>query len=121
MSFRSPEPSWPFALLRKRQLTEVGDDDIRAMCSKVDGVIASSDTNHKPEPAGTPRLHADDRVFEDDGTSRWSLELPGRFQEHVRRRLARQTEPSEIDAIYANVEELGEACRIEYRRTVLRR
>ena len=45
----------PFALLRKRQLTEVGDDDIRAMCSEVDGVIASSNTNHKPEPAGTPR------------------------------------------------------------------
>ena len=84
-------------------------------------MIAVSNANHKPEPAGTPRFHTDEGVFENDGTSRWSLELPGRIQEHVRRRLTRQTEPSEIDAIYANVEELGEACRIEYRRTVLRR
>jgi hypothetical protein len=49
------------------------------------------------------------------------LEPPGRFQEQVRRRLARKTEPSKIDAVYANVEELGEARRIEHRRTVLRR
>ena len=105
----------------ERKLTEVGDDDIRTVRSEVDGVIASSNANHKSEPAGTTRLHADNRVFEDDGASRWSLEPPGRFQEHVRRRLARKTEPSKIDAVYANVKELGEACRIEHRGTVLRR
>jgi hypothetical protein len=105
----------------KRELTEVGDDDICTVRSEVDGVIASSNANHKSEPAGTPCFHADDGVFEDDGASRWSPEPPGRFQEHVRRRLARKTEPSKIDAIYANVKELGEACRIEHRRTVLRR
>ena len=77
-------------------------------------------TTSRNRPA-RPASHADDRVFEDDGTSRWSLELPGRFQEHVRRRLARKAEPSKIDAVYAHVEELGEACRIEHRRTVLRR
>ena len=82
-------------------------------------MIASSNANHKSEPAGTPCFHADDGVFEDDGASRWSLELPGRFQEHVRRRLARKAEPSKIDAVHANVKELGEACRIEHRRTVL--
>jgi hypothetical protein len=105
----------------KRELTEVGDDDICTVRSEVDGVIASSNANHKSEPAGTPCFHADDGVFEDDGASRWSLEPPGRFQEHVRRRLARKTEPSKIDAIDANVKELGDACRIEHRRTVLRR
>ena len=108
-------------MFRKREFTEVGDDDIRTVRSEVDGVIASSNANHKSEPAGTPRLHADDRVFEDDGTSRWSLELPGRFQEHVRLRLARKAEPSKIDAVYAHVKKVGEACRIEHRRTVLRR
>jgi hypothetical protein len=105
----------------KRQLTEVGDDDICAVRPEVGGVIASSDANYKPEPAGTSCFYADEGVFEDDGASRWSLEPPRRFQEHVRRWLARKTEPSKIDAVYANVKELGEACRIEHRGTVLRR
>jgi hypothetical protein len=108
-------------LFLERKLTEVGEDDIRTVRSELDGVIASSNANHKPEPAGTPCFHADEGVFEDDGARRRSLEPPGRFQEHVGRRLARKTEPSKIDAVYANVKELGEARRIEYRRTVLRR
>ena len=105
----------------KRELTEVGDDDIRTVRPEVDGVIALSNANYKSEPAGTPRFHADEGVFEDDGASRWKFEPPGRLQEHVRRRLAQKTEPSKIDAVDANVKELGEACRIEHRRTVLRR
>jgi hypothetical protein len=108
-------------LLLNREFTEVGDDDICTVRSEVDGVIALSNANHKSEPAGTPCFHADEGVFEDDGASRWSVEPPGRFQEHVRRRLARKTEPSKIDAVYATVKELGEVCRIEYLRTVLRR
>src|ERR1019366_10192121 len=81
----------------KRELTEVGDDDICTVRSEVDGVIASSNANHKSEPAGTPCFHADDGVFEDDGASRWSPEPPGRFQEHVRRRLAPKTATAKID------------------------
>ena len=105
----------------ERELTEVGDNDICTVRSEIDGVIASSNANHKSEPAGAPRFHADESVFEDDGASRWSLEPPGRFQKHVRRRLARKTKPSKINAVHANVKELGEACRIDHRRTVLRR
>jgi hypothetical protein len=105
----------------KREFTKVGDDDICAVCPEVDGVVASSDANHEPEAAGTPRFHADKGVFEDDSASRRSLEPPGRFQEHVRRWLACKTEPSKIDAVYADVKELAEACRAEHRRTVLRR
>ena len=113
--------SWPCVLFLKREFTEVGDDNICTVRSEVGGVIASSNANHKPEPAGAPCFHADEGVFEDGGASRWSLEPPGRFQEHVRRRLAQKTEPSKIDAVYANVKELGKARRIEYSRTVLRR
>jgi hypothetical protein len=105
----------------KRELAKVGDDDICTVRPEVDGVVASSDANHEPEPAGTSRFHADEGIFEDDGASRWRLEPPGRFQEHVRRRLAWKTEPSKIDAVYADVKELAEACRAEHRRTVLRR
>jgi hypothetical protein len=105
----------------KGELTKVGDDDICTVRPQVDGVVASSDANHKPEPAGTCRFHADEGIFEDDGASRWNLEPPGRFQEHVRRRLAWKTEPSKIDAVDADVKELAEACRAEHRRTILRR
>jgi hypothetical protein len=108
-------------LFRKRELTEVGDDDICTVRSELDGVIASPNANHKSEPARASRFHADEGVFEDDGASRWSLKPPGRFQEHVGGRLARKTEPSKIDAVYANVKELVEACRIDHRPTVFRR
>ena len=103
----------------KRELTKVGDDDICTVRPEVDGVVASSDANHEPELAGTPRFDADESIFEDHGASRRSLEPPGRFQEHVRCRFARKAEPSKIDAVYPNVEELGETCRIEHRRTIL--
>jgi hypothetical protein len=83
----------------KTKLTEVGDDDICTVRPEVHAVIASSNANHKSEPPGTPCFHPDEGVFEDDGASRWSLEPPGRFQEHVRRRLARKTEPSKINAV----------------------
>jgi hypothetical protein len=108
-------------LFLTRELTEVNDDDICSVRSEVNGVISSFNTNNKSEPAGTPCLYADDGVFEDGGASGRCLELPSRFQEHVRRRLARKAEPSKIDAVYANVKELGEARRFEHRRTVLRR
>jgi hypothetical protein len=94
-------------LFLTRELAEVGDDDICTVRSEVVRVIAASNAHHMSEPAGTPCFDADDRVFEDDGARRWSLELPGRFQEHVRRRLTRKAEPSKIDAVYANVEELS--------------
>jgi hypothetical protein len=68
----------PYPLFLKREFTEVGDDDICTVHSEVESVIAVSNANHKPEPAGTPRFHTDEGVFENDGTSRWSLELPGR-------------------------------------------
>jgi hypothetical protein len=93
-------------LFLKKELTEVRDNDICTVRSEVVGVITSSNANHMSEPAGTPCFDADDRVFKDDGARRRSLELPGRFQEHVRRRLARKAEPLKIDAIYANVKEL---------------
>jgi hypothetical protein len=59
-------------LLLKRELTEVGDDDICTVRSEVDGVIVSSNAKHKSEPAGAPCFHADDGVVEDDGANRWS-------------------------------------------------
>ena len=43
-------------------------------------MIASSNANHKSESAGTPCFHADNGVFEYDGASRRSPELPGCFQ-----------------------------------------
>ena len=74
------------------------------MRSEVDGVIASSNANHMSEPAGTPRLHADDRASsKPTARAGEDLELPGRLQEHVRRRLTHKAEPSKIDAVHANV------------------
>ena len=106
-------------MVLKRELTEVRDDDVCTVRLEVDGVGASSNADHEPEAAGTSSFHADEGVFENDGASRWSFETPGRFQEHVRRGLAPKTKPSKINAVYADVEELGEACRLENRRTVL--
>ncbi len=54
----------------KRELTEVGDDDICTVRPEVHAVIASSNANHKSEPPGTPCFHPDEGVFEDDGASR---------------------------------------------------
>ena len=42
---------------RAAVFTKVGDDDICTVRSEVDGVIASSNANHKSEPAGTPCFH----------------------------------------------------------------
>ena len=94
-------------MLVTRELTEVGDDDICTVCSEVVRVIAASNANHMAEPAGAPCFDADNGIFEDDGASRQSLELPGRFQVHVRCRLACKAEPLKIEAIHANVKELS--------------
>ena len=67
---RSDARSWPCRLFLKREFTEVGDDDICAMRSEVDGMIASSNANHKSEPAGPSCFHADKGIFEDDGARR---------------------------------------------------
>ena len=90
-----------------KELTEIGDDDICAVRSEIVGVIAASNANHMAEPAGTPCFDAHNGIFEDGGASRQSLELSGRFQEHVRCRLACKAEPLKIEAIHANVKELS--------------
>ena len=113
--------SWPCVLFLKREFTEVGDDNICTVRSEVGGVIASSNANHKPEPAGRPASTPTRASSKTAARAGGVFEPPGRFQEHVRRRLAQKTEPSKIDAVYANVKELGKARRIEYPRTVLRR
>ena len=102
----------------KKEHTEVGNDDICTMRAKVRGVVAFSDTNHKPKAAGMPRFCSDKGIFEYDGVSRWRFEPSGRFQEHVRRWFALQTESPQFDAIHADVEHQSESCRVEHRRTV---
>ena len=103
---RSHTRSWSRPLFVTKELTEVGEDDICTVCSEVVRVIASSNANHMAEPAGTPCFDADNGVFEDDGAGRQNLELTGRFQEHVRCRLACKAEPLKIEAIHANIKEL---------------
>ena len=108
-------------LVLESELAEVGDDDICPVRPEIGGVIAASDAHHEPEPAGTPRFHTDEGIFEDGGAIRCRLEPPGRFQEHVRRRLAPKSDPPKVDAVDADVEELREAGRGDHFGTVPRR
>jgi hypothetical protein len=56
----------------KRELTEVADDDICTVRPEVDGVVASSDANCKPEPRALKS--------EETPSSTWKRGVPAVFE-----------------------------------------
>jgi hypothetical protein len=64
------------------------------------------DADDAAESAGSSRLDAGDRVFDDDRARRLDLEPPGCFQKSIGRRLAVKREMNEIEPVHPRVEEL---------------
>src|SRR5690606_8875142 len=79
---------------------------------------AAIDADDEPEPAGTTRGDAGERVLDDDGAPGLRAETACGLEEHVRCGLAGETRALEVDAVDPDIEEPRNARRLEHRRAI---
>src|SRR5829696_3235257 len=103
----------------REQLRQVAAHQIGAGVPERSLGTAAVDAHDEPEPAGSPRLHAGDRVLEDDGSRGWHTEQLGRLEEGVRRGLAGEPELRGLNAGDRDVEQLAQPGALQDRPAVL--
>jgi hypothetical protein len=102
----------------ERQGGQIGHHHPSASARERFGAAAPIDPDDEREPTSRARLHAGDRVFDDRGALRLHVKTARCFEEGRRVGLTGQIEARGVDAIDAHVEELRQAGRGEYLRTM---
>jgi len=100
-------------------LREARDHDVGAGRTQRLRLAVAIDADHAAETAGAPGRDAGDRVLDHDRARRRDPEAPGRLQERIRRRLAREREAGNVHAVDARIEQRRDTGRLQHRRAVV--